>query len=443
MSGKFSVERKKTMPDLNSKKNKHMTFDDRREIMECLDKGMTFKAIAQRIGKDPTTISKEVKKHLTITETKSKSKKFDGTPIDERRCPLLLKAPFVCNPCEKRRRYCPYQKQLYIAKSAHSEYEILLSEAREGIPLNKDEFWEADAVIAEAIKKGQRLYHIMETHDLGFSKSTAYRHLHRGYLSVSKMDFPRVVKFKARKQYRADSVPKAVKIGRTYDDFLSFIEEHDMKSWVEMDTLIGRVGGKVIMTFDFTFCNFMFGLLMDNKTAAEATLRIQALKKSLNNNEIRFGDIIPLLLTDNGGEFSNISAFTDDLNGITETNMFFCDPYRASQKPKVEKNHTMFRDIVPKGESFDQFTQECVNLIFSHVNGVKRKIFNGKSPYDMFEFTFGETVTTLLGIQEIPATEVIQSPKLLKLLPSATRNHKLRAGTGAAVHSERGSFHNA
>jgi IS30 family transposase len=38
-----------------------MTFDDRHEIQSCLDLGMTFKAIAARIGKDQTTISKEVK----------------------------------------------------------------------------------------------------------------------------------------------------------------------------------------------------------------------------------------------------------------------------------------------------------------------------------------------------------------------------------------------
>ena len=44
-------------------KNKHLSLEDRIEIQECLYKGMTFKAIAKRIGKDPTTISKEVKLH--------------------------------------------------------------------------------------------------------------------------------------------------------------------------------------------------------------------------------------------------------------------------------------------------------------------------------------------------------------------------------------------
>ena len=420
------------MADYISKKYKHLTPDDRQEIMECLDKGVAFKAIARRIGKDPTTISKEVKKHLKIVGPSfAKATKPDGSPLEERRCPSLLKAPFVCNPCEKRRRNCHFQKQFYIAKSAHSEYETILREAREGIPLNKDQFWEADATITEGIKKGQRLYHIMATHDVGFSKSSAYRHLNRGYLSVSKLDFPRVVKFKARKQYRADCVPKALRAGRTYDDFLSFVEEHGIKSWVEMDTVIGRAGGKVIMTFDFTFCNFMFGLLMDDKTAAEAALRVRALKGALNKVDVRFSAVMPLLLTDNGGEFSNVSAFTDDLDGVAETGLFFCDPYSSSQKPRVEKNHTMFRDIVPKGTSFDPFTQEMVNIIFSHVNGVKRKIFNGKSPYEMFSFMYGDKVAAILGIAPVPADEVVQSPILLKrLLKSRLADSSRPAGKG-------------
>ena len=402
------------MPDLNIAKNKHLTTDDRQEIMECLDKGMSFKSIARRTGKAQTTISREVKKRLTVQASSVKRTMADGTPCAEKPCPALLKAPFVCNPCQKRRRQCGFEKHLYVAKKAQAEYEALLRESREGIPLGKEEFWESDAVIAEGVKKGQRLYHIMESNDLSFSKSSAYRHLHRGYLSVSKLEFPRVVKFKQRRRRRADSVPKAAREGRTYADFQAFTQEHGICSWVEMDTVIGRPGGKVIQTFDFTFCNFMFGLLLDDKTAAETSAKTRTLKEALRGGGVRFGDVFPLLLTDNGGEFSNISAFVNDLDGEPETGLFFCDPYQSSQKPKVEKNHTLFRDIVPKGESFDNFTQETVNLIFSHVNSVKRKVLNGKTPYEMFSFVFGEDVAPILGIKAIPAGDVVQSPKLLK-----------------------------
>jgi len=82
------------MPNLKSK-NKHLTRDDRREIMECLDKGMTFKAIAARVSKDPTTISKEVKKHLQVTESAVRHKTADGAVIEGQRCPSLLKSPFA------------------------------------------------------------------------------------------------------------------------------------------------------------------------------------------------------------------------------------------------------------------------------------------------------------------------------------------------------------
>jgi len=424
------------MLDLKFTVGKHLTMDDRQEIKECLDKGISFKDIARRVGKAPTTISREVKKHMVIQPLGVKHTKFDGTPVEEKPCPSLLQAPFVCNPCQKRKKNCGYQKQFYVAKNAHTEYETLLREAREGIPLNKEEFWEADSIIKEGFKKGQRLYHIMESNNISFSKSSAYRHLHRGYLSVHKLDFPRVVKFKTRKQRRSDSIPKAIREGRKYDDFLAFIEEHGITSWVEMDTVIGRPGGKVIMTFDFTFCNFMFGLLLDDKTAAEAAMKIRALKKRMRNKKVRFGDVIPVLLTDNGGEFANVFAFTLNLDGKEEANLFFCDPCQSFQKPKVEKNHTLFRDIVPKGESFDNFTQETVNIIFSHINGVKRKIFNGKSPYEIFSFTFGKELTTLLGIQEIPANQVIQSPILLKSLPQLTHISKTCVGVSTSNHSE-------
>jgi IS30 family transposase len=402
------------MTDLKSKKNKHMDLGDRIEIQSCLDHAMTFKAIAKRIGKDQTTVSKEVKKHITMNPGELPLRTdLNGKPITVPPCPELLKAPFVCNACKKRRSRCAFRKQLYLAKNAHLEYAMLLKEAREGIPLNKESFYEIDTILAEGVKKGQHLYHIMKTNELGVSQATVYRHLHKGYLSVSKTDLPRVVKFKPRKQYRPDQIPKTAKIGRTYDDFLAHIEENNISSWVEMDTVIGRAGGKVIMTFDFTFCNFMFGLLLEDKTAAGAADKIRCLKKKLFAAEIRFGDVCPLLLTDNGGEFANVSAFTAGADGAIETLLFFCDPYRSCQKPKVEKNHTLFRDIVPKGSSFDAFTQETVNLIFSHVNGVKRKSLNGKSPYELFCFAYSERTASLLGISHIPGKEVVQSPKLL------------------------------
>ena len=390
----------------NEKKNKHMTLDDRIEIQECLSKGMTFKAIGERIGKSQTTISREVKIHMGPY-----TNSFVRT---DEVCPKLLKAPFVCNGCEKKSRSsCPYRRQLYTAKKAQAEYDTVLVESRTGIPLNKESFYETERIISEAVQNGQHIYHIIQSNNLPISTATVYRHIQKRYYSITPMDLPRAVKFKPRNSKESDYVPKWAREGRTFDDFLAFVEDNRDIPLVQLDTVIGKIGGKVIMTIHFVNSDFMIGLLLENKTAAEAASKIQGLKVKLNTLGFRFGDIAPLLLTDNGGEFSIVSAFENDTEGNAESNMFFCEPCSPHEKAEIEKNHTLFRDVVKTGTSFDDFSQETVNLIFSHVNAVKRKQFNGKSAYDMFSFYYSELLAYALGISFVPANEVIQSPKLL------------------------------
>ena len=392
-----------------SKKIKHMTLDDRIEIQECLNKGMTFKAIGERIEKDPTTISKEVKLH-------GRSRANGFTKTDEC-CPRLMKAPFVCNGCPKRNHSsCCYPRRIYHAQNAQKEYEAVLVESREGIPLTKEEFYKTEEIISSAVLSGQNIYHAIQANALSVSKSTVYRHIESGYYRISKIDLPRAAKFKPRKEKKGEYVPKGVKIGRSFEDFLCFMEENPNTNYVEMDTVIGRVGGKVIMTFQFVNVDFMFGLLLDNKTAAEASLKIRLLKEKFNAAHLQFSEVFPVLLTDNGGEFSNVAAFENDLDEQAETKMYFCDPNAPYQKPHVENNHTLFRGIVSSGSSFDHLSQEQVNLIFSHINAVKRKQFNGKSAYDLFTFTYSTALAELLGISFIDPKDVIQTPKLLKLL---------------------------
>ena len=390
---------------MNGKKNKHMTISDRTEIQECLYKEMTFKDIAYLIGKDPTTISKEVK-----LRAQSHTNSF---VITSEICPKLMKVPYVCNGCrQKSSPSCHFQRRVYIAKTAQEFYEKALVESREGIALNKAEFYENDRIISEKIKAGQHIYHILQSSNVTTSRSSVYRYFHKGYMSASLIDLPRAVKFKPRKQQKEDYIPKGIKIGRRYDDFLQYIKETGASDHKEFDTVIGNPGGKVIMTVLFTSSDLMFGILLNDKTAAQVSRNVIRFKEILHENGFSFGEIFPLLLTDNGGEFSDVFSFENDLNGMLESKVFFCDPMCASQKPFVEKNHTLFRDIIPKGSSFDSYSQETVDLIFSHVNSVKRKIFNGKSSYDVFSFLYSVDLLSLLNIRKIPDDKVIQTTRL-------------------------------
>ncbi len=79
------------MTDLNSTKFKHLTLDDRIEIQMCLDRGVTFKAIAARVGKDQTTISKEVKRHIKVNP--NSAKKFEAWQSHREYLPASCQGP--------------------------------------------------------------------------------------------------------------------------------------------------------------------------------------------------------------------------------------------------------------------------------------------------------------------------------------------------------------
>lgn len=383
-------------------KHKHLTLSDRNDIQLGLERGETFKAIGQSILKDPTTVSKEVKRNRQVRES----------TCDKLPCPLLNKAPFVCNGCPKRRQNCGYKKIFYLAKQAQKQYEQTLVEAREGTPLNSKTFWEMDKVISDGVKKGQHIYHILKTHNLDVSSSTVYRHIRKGYLSIAPIDLARAVKFKERRKSKLPSIPKEAKKGRSYEDFLNYLSLNQLDSWLEMDTVMGRMGGKVLLTFNLSFCNFIFARLLDNKTALEVTKHLYDIKNTLHQADKDFFQLFPVILTDNGREFARVDDIEMDVRG--ECKLFFCDPNRSDQKGRIEKNHTLIRDILPKGTSFDNLTQEDINLVCSHINSVKRAALNGKSAYELFAFTYGEEIPKLLGISKIPAEDVCQSSTLLQ-----------------------------
>ena len=144
--------------------HKHMTQDDRITIEKGLDNSFSLRKIAESIGKDPSTVSKEIKKHRTayghntFNEPSNKcalystcrkkhicgerrpacNKQSHSCYLCNRICPdfiprsyhcsLLDKAPFVCNGCGKK-CCCRLDKYYYRASTANREYRTILRES--------------------------------------------------------------------------------------------------------------------------------------------------------------------------------------------------------------------------------------------------------------------------------------------------------------------------
>ena len=189
------------------------------------------------------------------------------------------------------------------------------------------------------------------------------------------------------------------------------MEESSVSS-VEMDTVIGRVGGKVLLTMMFKSCDLMLAFIRERNTSQSVIDIFNALYERLG--EQCFTELFPVILTDNGSEFSNPKALEVDEDGVIRTRIFYCDPYASFQKPNVELNHEFIRRILPKGTSFDSLTQADTDLMMSHINSYSRDKLNGKSPLDLFSLLYGSDTLEKLGQIRIEANEILLKPLLLK-----------------------------
>lgn len=134
--------------------------------------------------------------------------------------------------------------------------------------------------------------------------------------------------------------------------------------------------------------------------------------------------LFPIILTDNGSEFSNPRAIEYDASGQMRTKLFYCDPSSPHQKPEIERNHEFIRMVLPKGKSFDYLTKGDVNLLACHINSLVRKKLNDRPPITTFSFFHGDLVLRKLGLQAIPPGEVTLTPELLAISKEVSKHEK-------------------
>ena len=117
---------------------------------------------------------------------------------------------------------------------------------------------------------------------------------------------------------------------------------------------------------------------------------------------------------DRESEFTNPLAIEFNKGNGRRTHIFYCDPQRSDQKGGCEVTHEMIRRVLPKKTSFDNLTQDDINLIMSHINSYNRKKLNNQSAHQLFSFINGGDILDKLGIKSIPANEINLTPLLLK-----------------------------
>lgn len=421
-----------------SNKNKALTLDERRVIETGIRNGSTKTAIADTIGKDKSTVGKEIRRHRILKhkctmplECSNYAKcKFHRHCLVS--CPSYLKfsctrrdrSPGACNGCGCYTQ-CRFNKYYYDAHTAHEEYRKELVDSREGVNLTVSQAKEMAAVIAPLLKKGHSPYQIIHDNPgLGISEKTLYNYISQQVFSVAgiyDIDLRRKVSRrpskKLAKTYKKRENRAFLK-GREYKDFLAYRDEHPHAHILQMDTVYNDVSnGPFIQTFKFIGLGLMAAVFHNSKTATDMVHGLDLLDEALGST--LFNEHAHILLTDRGTEFSDADGLEIRGDSTRRCRVFYCDPMQSGQKGSLENNHERLRYICPKETDLRAIGltgQDKLNLALSHINSASVESLAGKSPIEYTKFMFPELWEKLhsFGICEIPRNDIILKPYLLK-----------------------------
>ena len=328
-------------------------------------------------------------------------------------CSLLDKAPFVCNGCSKKNP-CRLDKAYYRSSTAHRQYKTILVESRAGINISPADLVALDELVTPLILQGQSPYMILRNHpEIALSEKTLYNYIESGALSVKNIDLPKKVKYKVRSCSSSEAADLTIYEGRTYKDYQAFLKEFPDTRVTEMDTVLGCEGSKkVLLTLHFDCCSLMMAYLLNSKEVCHVKAIFDSIERSLGT--FSFSSVFPLVLTDRGGEFRNPAALECGQENLIRTSIYYCDPMCSWQKPHCEKNHEYIRKICPKGTSFDDYSQEDITLMMSHINSSPRQSLGGMSPLKLAKLMLPSEVIDYFGLTEIPDDEIVLTPALLQ-----------------------------
>ena len=430
------------MASLN--KYAHLTYAERQIIETGIHNGSTKKSIADTIGKDKSTVGKEIKTHRHLAgrsplsrqcavykSCKTLRKNGNHCPADcpdfaEFKCVRRDRSPGACNGCTNYRS-CRFDKYRYSANEAQNEYETLLSGTRIGVNATRKEIYELGMILKPLLEQGQSIYAILQNHpEIGLCEKTIYNYIENGVfqsagVSITNLDLKLKTRRKLPKNKQVGYSPRKDRkylIGRTKKDFDEFISDNPDVSVVEMDTVYNDVsGGPFIQTFKFMKYDLLMCFLHPVKDTDHMRMGILLLETILGRE--LFESEVTVILTDRGSEFMLSDETEIRQDGTRRTRIFYCDPMQSGQKGSLENVHHLLRDICPKGVDLKDLglrTQKDTNLISSHINSYPKEKLRGKSSFQLLEFLNQEMAQKLydFGLTAISPDQVTLKPYLLK-----------------------------
>lgn len=308
---------------------KHITILERESIFKLLTLGYSWAEIARQLGRNRSTIGREVKRNT----------------IDGEYSPF--KAQSIYN---NRKNKCGARNIL--------DGSILLID----IQAKLEDAWTPEQIAGRSKLKG--LYSI--------SFKTIYRAIKDNLLSDDAVELlPRKGKVKPRgSKEKRGTIPDKKMIEERPQE----ADERSEIGHYESDTIVGKDHKGAIMTYVCRKTRYLIAELMPDRKAKTFNAA------TLENFKYIPEKYIKTFTSDNGKEFSGFKELEKELGIKT----YFANPYHSWERGTNENTNGLLRRFFPKGTEFLKLTKEEVNKAVQKINNRPRKCLNWKTPHEEF-----------------------------------------------------------
>lgn len=429
-----------------NKKNKPLDEFELSKIETMLNECYNATQIAEALERDASTIQKEIKNFsIVVKVTKdckvcekyeecSKTKicgntmsigycsKCKGCKIAVENCeeytPVVTCEKLkgrkkVCNGCSNFKR-CQKAKKVYKAKEAWKKHqENKKNSIKKYKSLENAEYMEE---LSARIIKGHSPEVALNTLEKDYGKEkisipTLYKRIDEGLMRCKNIHLRNKLKRKIKnekREIRADKNKHRAN-GRSYHDLTEEEQTQRKAGLGQMDTVIGVLGGKLLLTLVNKQTSFLFGLPVKDKKQETIIKEIDKLEITI---EDKFKLILERILTDNGSEFLNYEGIEKSaITGEKRLWLYYADPYASYEKGMIENQHRLIRYFFPKGTDFDKYSNREIIEKINRINNYPRKDLNWSTPYKEMEKIIGKEKLNQLGFYEIPINELNMTRK--------------------------------
>jgi IS30 family transposase len=319
---------------------------DREEISRGLARGYSIRQIARPMGRAPSTISREIRRHGGTREYRAAA--ADAEAWRRARRPKLCRLaelPRLRRLVERKLRadWSPQQIAAWLMATFPNDASLHISH---------EAIYQTLYVQARGALKKELIAHLRKSRGYRQSRKAAGAPERRGRLADT-------ISISERPPEADDrAVP-----GHWEGDLLAGTK------WSNIATLVERHSRYVMLV-----------RLPDRDAATVARAlarRIQKLPESLKQS----------LTWDRGKEMAQHKAFTL----ATDVQVYFCDPSSPWQRGSNENTNGLLRQYFPKGKDVSHFTQRQLDAVALKLNTRPRQTLGWKTPAQAFEAAVAAT----------------------------------------------------